>query len=135
MMFPFELSTTTNSDSRGVLVACEVSKITNVTFERFFIISDVIGGIRGGHAHKFTHQIIHCLSGSFLLSTEYNRSVCDFHMNKSSSPVFTPALTWVDMTNISSDCKILVLSSDEYNISNSLRNYDDYCEYISSLSI
>ena len=133
-MLPCELPTTINSDSRGVLVACEISKFTKVSFERFFVISDVIGGIRGGHAHKFTHQVIHCLSGSFLLSTEYNKRVCLFHMDKSSSPVFTPALTWVDMTNITTDCKILVLSSDEYDISNSLRNYSDYCEYVNSSS-
>ena len=132
MLSPYELPNVVNSDSRGVLTACEISKLTNISFQRYFVISHVIGGMRGGHAHKFTHQVIDCLSGSFLLSAEYNNTAHKFYMNQSSNPIFTPALTWVDMTNISSDCIILVLSSDEYNISNSIRNYTEFCDYIKS---
>lgn len=129
---PFQLSRLHNLDPRGVLSACEVTKETGITFQRFFTISDVIGGSRGGHAHKFTHQVITCIYGSFTLSLKYKGVSFSYLLDKDSPPVFLPALTWVDMIDISSDCIILVLSSDEYDINNSLRSFEEYCTFLSS---
>ena len=134
MKKPVNLNIINNEDERGILTACEIYKQTNCLFKRFFIISNIIGGKRGGHAHKYTDQVIHCVQGNFILELEYNNINMVYHLDQSSSAVFTPALTWVDMTNISNDCIILVLSTDEYNIRNSLRSYREYKEYLSFVS-
>ena len=129
---PSELPYLRNSDSRGVLTACEITQQTGYAFERYFIVSNVTGGIRGGHAHKYTNQVISCPNGNFTLSIEFNSVHQSFKLNNQSSPIFTPALTWIDMVDISSDCIILVISSDAYDINNSLRNRQDYLSYIAS---
>lgn len=131
---PSQIPFINNLDPRGSLSACELTKLTGHTFERFFVIANVIGGTRGGHAHKFTHQVICCLSGLFTLSLEFRGSSYTFVLDVHSSPIFIPALSWVDMTNISEDCIILVLSTDEYNINNSIRTYDEYRSFIASSS-
>ena len=53
-----------------------------------------------------------------------------FKVNEKSKPIFLPKLTWIEMINISCDEIILVLSSDEYNISESLRDKNQFISYI-----
>lgn len=129
---PFQVPCNKNIDPTGVLSAYEITKHTGICFKRFFIVSNVSGGIRGGHAHKYTHQVICCLQGSFSLHLQHQGSSFRYLMCYESLPVYTPPLTWVDMLDISTDCIIMVLSSDEYNIANSLRSFSEYLSFNSS---
>lgn len=131
---PFSLDSIQNKDHRGLLSAYELTQVTGVKFERYFIVSNIVGGHRGGHAHKYTHQVIDCIAGSFVLDTIYLGCNYRFKLDTESHPVFTPALTWVDMNEISNNCSILVLSSDSYSMANSLRSYEEYNTYCQSIS-
>ena len=119
-----------NTDDRGELVSVELSKLTSISYKRYFIISNVKGGKRGGHAHIYTDQVLKMIKGSMNLHYEKNSQKKDIIINNLSQPIFLPRLTWVEMSEISFDAIILVLSSDEYNIKNSLRSYKDYKQYL-----
>ena len=119
-----------NDDSRGVLTSIEAYKETGIVYKRFFLIDNIKGGIRGGHAHKNTDQIIKMIKGSMRLVYQYYKKKGYFDLNEKSRPIFLPKLTWIEMINISSDAIILVLSSDEYNMSESLRDKNQFISYI-----
>ena len=122
-----------NDDSRGTLTAVEAFKETGIMYKRFFLINNVKGGKRGGHAHKFTDQILKVIKGSMTLDFKYFKEEGSFKINEESMPVFLPKLTWIEMKNISSDAIIFVLSSDEYNIDESLRDENQFHKYIKTL--
>ena len=119
-----------NIDTRGNLTSVELFKLTGKVFKRFFLISEVKGGKRGGHAHIYTDQVLKVLSGEMVLHYESNYEKDKKFLNKLSPPIFLPKLTWVEMKEISNDALILVISSDEYNFKNSLRTYQDYKNFI-----
>lgn len=124
-----QLPENVNIDERGTLTSVELSKFTGKVFKRFFLISNVKGGRRGGHAHIYTDQVLKVLEGEMVLIYEKNSEKISKFLNKKSQPVYLPKLTWVEMQDISEDALILVLSSDEYNFKNSLRTYHDYKKF------
>ena len=119
-----------NKDPRGILTSVEAFQQTRIKYLRYFIIRDIKGGTRGGHAHKETDQII---QGSILLKFQYFDKKDSYKLNQNSKPIFLPKLTWVEMSEITEDAIILVLSSDEYNIKNSIRDIDNYNSYIKDI--
>ena len=89
-----------------------------------------MGQIRwyGNDAVKFIEKVV-CGDIEMLKSGEGKLSLI---MNENSKPIFPPKLTWIEMNQISSDAIILVLSSDEYNIKESLREKNKFLEFISN---
>lgn len=122
-----------NTDSRGNLTSVEVFKETGINYKRFFIIDNIKGGKRGGHAHKYTDQVLKIIRGSMNLYYKNLKEEGSFYMNENSMPIFIPKLTWIEMNQISSDAIILVLSSDEYNIKESLREKNEFLDFILQL--
>jgi dTDP-4-dehydrorhamnose 3,5-epimerase-like enzyme len=116
------------TDERGVLSVCEITQLTGIAFKRFFVISDVRNGMRGGHAHRYTQQVLQCIQGSLTLSLEHNHIKYEYKLSKCSSPILLPCLTWTEMHEITNNCIILVLCSDKYNINNSIRTYAEFSE-------
>lgn len=122
-----------NEDNRGKLTAVEMFLETGLVFKRFFLIEDVKNGSRGGHAHKYTDQILKVIKGSIRINYQFFSQNESLILDSTSKPIFLPKLTWIDMTEISEETIILVLSSDEYNIKNSLRDKKAYLDYISNI--
>ena len=125
-----QLQENLNIDERGDLVSVELFKLTNHVYKRYFLISNVKGGKRGGHAHIYTDQVLKVLEGNMILHYEKNADKENKFLNKMSPPIYLPKLTWVEMKEISVDAIILVLSSDEYNFNNSIRSYSEYKKFI-----
>lgn len=121
-----------NIDNRGNLTSVEVFRETGIQYKRFFLIDKVKGGKRGGHAHKYTDQVLIIIRGSMHLYYKNLKEEGSLIMNENSNPIFLPKLTWIEMNQISSDAIILVLSSDEYNIKESLREKNKFLEFISN---
>ena len=123
-----------NIDIRGELSAVELTKLTGKYFKRYFIISNIKGGERGGHAHIHTDQVLKMIKGSMNLYYETKDDNKSINLNYLSAPIYLPRLTWVEMKKITFDAIILVISSDEYNIKNSLRSYKDFKNHLNQLS-
>lgn len=122
-----------NKDNRGSLIAVEAYKETGIVYKRFFLIQDIKGGVRGGHAHKYTDQILKVIKGSLTINYQYFAQEESIKLNLNSRPIFFPKLTWIEMTEIKEETIILVLSSDEYNIENSIRDKKKFLDYISKI--
>lgn len=122
-----------NIDNRGSLSSVEAFKETGIYYKRFFLIENIKGGQRGGHAHKNTDQILKIIKGSMNLYFKNLNEEGFLNINENSKPIFLPKLTWIEMNKISSDAIILVLSSDEYNMKESLREKNEFLEFISNL--
>ena len=120
-----------NTDNRGTLTSIEAFKETGKKYKRFFLIDYVKGGKRGGHAHKYTDQILKIIRGSMELYFKNFQEEGSIKINEDSKPIFLPKLTWIEMNKITSDAIIFVLSSDEYNIEESIREKDIFLDYIS----
>lgn len=123
-----------NKDSRGLLTSVEAFRETGILYKRFFIIQDVMGGIRGGHAHKYTDQILTLVKGTLNIKYQYFDEIGNLELNNKSKPIFFPKLTWIEMSKIKRESIILVLSSDEYNIENSIRSKKEFDAFIKSLN-
>ena len=119
-----------NIDKRGILNAVELFSQTGEIYKRYFIISNVKGGKRGGHAHIYTDQVLKMIQGSMILKYEKDKFSNEVELDNSCPPIYLPRLTWIEKNNISIDAIILVISSNEYNIKNSIRTYDKYKKYI-----
>lgn len=100
-------------DSRGLLLACETLPFVP---KRFFIIRDLlIDAVRGGHAHKVTHQFFICLRGEVSVYTDDGRtSVRGCTLSNPSFGLHVLPLTWVDL-RMKQGAELLVFASELYD--------------------
>lgn len=100
--------------------------------KRVFYLYDIPGGeSRGAHAHKFCHQFLVCISGSFevLLDDGFvKRSVL---LNNPNCGLHIPPGIWASENNFSSGSICLVFASHEYSEGDYIRSYNEYIKYIS----
>ncbi|MDC1317698.1 FdtA/QdtA family cupin domain-containing protein [Flavobacteriaceae bacterium] len=120
-------------DDRGILTSVEEHKDVPFKIKRIFYMHDIKKN-RGGHAHIDTDQIIIAISGSFKLKVFDGYADDTYFLNNASEGVYTPRLTFVDFFEFSSDAVCLVLSNTYYEMKNSLRNINDYINYINKIN-
>ncbi len=89
---------------------------SQIPFEitRAYYLYDVLGGAeRAGHAHKYLHQLIIAMSGSFdvVINDEKKR----VHLNRSCIGLYLCPMMWRQPDNFSSGSVCMVLASDRYD--------------------
>jgi hypothetical protein len=118
-------------DSRGNLSFLENE--THIPFEikRVFWTYNVPGGqIRGGHAYKNQNELIIALSGSLdVVITLRTGEIIKINLNRSYNGLYLPSSTWRHMENFSSNSLSLHLSSNEFDESDYIRDFDTYMKY------
>jgi len=124
-----ELSTIT--DLRGKLTAIEGGINIPFKIERIFYMHGIESD-RGGHAHIETDQIIIAMHGSYNISINNGKDKETIHMNNPEIGLYLPRLTFTDFSDISKDAVILVLANTHYDMSKSLRTFDDFISYINN---
>ena len=88
---------------------------------------DVPGGeSRGGHAYKNNQEFIVALSGSFdvILDDGYEKNV--FTLNRSYYGLYVPNGLWREMENFSTNSLSLEFGSTHYDISDYIRDYEQF---------
>jgi dTDP-4-dehydrorhamnose 3,5-epimerase-like enzyme len=104
----------TMSDERGSLSIIE--NIINFDIKRVYYIYKTDGKQRGGHRHKKTNQLLVCVNGSCDVFCENESKVANtFLLNSPEKCLYVDAKDWHTMQNFSSDCVLLVLSSQYYD--------------------
>ena len=119
----------TISDSRGRLSVIEGEQDVPFKIERIFYMHDIISN-RGGHAHIETNQIIVAIHGNFDISIDNGKEKITLSMNTPEIGLYLPKLTFTDFSSISTDAVILVLADTHYDISKSLRTYEEFMKYL-----
>lgn len=119
------------ADPRGNLSVIEELKDVPFKIERTYWIYDVPGGEkRGGHAYKENQEFIVALSGSFDVVLDDGREKKLFYLNRSYNGLYVPKGMWREMENFSTNSLALVLSSTKYNVSDYIRDYQEFLKFV-----
>lgn len=114
-------------DKRGNLTFFEYPGQIPIEIKRIYWIYDVPGGeTRGSHAFKEQSEFIIALSGSFDVILHDGNLEYKFTLNRSYVGLFIPSLTWRKIENFSTNSLALVVSNENYNESDYIRNFDEF---------
>lgn len=119
-------------DDRGHLVIVEGAKDIPFDIKRIFYIygsdSDVV---RGQHANRKSEFVLINVAGKSKVRVKDglgNEAV--FSLNRPHTGIYLPQMVWKDMYDFSEDSVLLVLSSEHYDSSEYIRDYDEFIKCI-----
>ena len=112
-------------DKRGNLSVIEGDMDVPFSIKRAYWIYDVPGGEdRGGHAYIKNKEFIVAISGSFDVLLDDGKEKETFHLNRSYYGLYIPNGIWRQMLNFSTNSLAFIISSEEYDASDYIRDYD-----------
>ena len=114
-------------DARGNLSFAENFKQIPFEIKRTYWLYDVPGGeCRGGHAYRENEEFIIALSGSFDVVLHDGTGETRYHMARSYYGLYVPAMTWRKIDNFSTNAVVYVLSSQPYDPTDYIEDFDQY---------
>jgi hypothetical protein len=119
------------TDPRGVLTSIESGMDIPFEIKRIFMMHHVTAA-RGGHAHLDTDQVIIAAAGCFTLELSNGTCTRRFDLNDPAWGVYTPRMIFTQLHDFSPDAVCLVLANSHYDMSRSIRSWDDYLTRIKS---
>lgn len=122
-----------NMDERGTLTAVESNKDIPFEVRRIFYMHQVTDD-RGGHAHIDTDQLIIPIAGSFNVTLFDGYSSQSYELNNANQGLFIPRMIFIELSQFNQSSVCLVLASDHYDITRSLRSRDAYLKYLEESS-
>ena len=118
-------------DHRGQLVALEANKQIPFDVKRVFYIYGTQEGVpRGNHSHYKTKQFLVAVNGSCKVTLDNGKIKETFDLNKPNLGLFQDALIWGSMHDFSSDCVLMVLADEYYDVSDYITDYDKFLEVV-----
>lgn len=115
------------ADLRGSLAVGEFPQQVPFVPKRYFVCYDVPGkDVRGEHAHRRCHQFLVCLRGSLSVVVDDGRSSEEIVLDRPSSGLYVPPMTWAVQYRYSADGLLLVFASDHYDPADYIRDYDEF---------
>jgi dTDP-4-dehydrorhamnose 3,5-epimerase-like enzyme len=109
-------------DDRGKLFA--INRNMGFDVNRVFIIKGVEkNGVRGNHAHLNNKQLMICLSGEILVTTDSDAIIL-----REGQSFFVDNMVWATEKYLTGEDILLVLCSTEYDEKDYIRNYEDFLE-------
>jgi WxcM-like protein len=115
------------TDPEGNLTSIEGGRHVPFEIKRVFYLYDVPGGaIRAGHALKTCQQFIIAMSGSFDVIVDDGTDTTRYHLNRSYTGLYVPALIWRELENFSSGSVCTVLASEVYDENSYYRDYEEF---------
>lgn len=118
-----------NVDSRGVLTSIEGGLDIPFEIKRVFYMHH-ISTDRGGHAHADTEQVVTAAAGSFKMDLSDGTDTRTYVLDDPTRGVYTPPLVFIRLYGFSPGAVCLVLASTHYDISKSIRSWEEYLEAI-----
>jgi hypothetical protein len=115
------------TDPEGNLTPIEGGRHVPFEIKRVFYLYDVPGGAtRAGHALKTCQQFIIAMSGSFDVMLDDGTDTKRYHLNRSYTGLYVPALIWRELENFSSGSVCTVLASEVYDEKSYYRDYEEF---------
>jgi hypothetical protein len=109
-----------------------ITSNTNVPFgvKRVFYLYDIPGGeSRGAHAHKACHQFLIAASGAFEVALDDGKNKRTITLNRPFYGLHIPPGIWASEQGFSSGAICLVLTSDVYEATDYIRDYNEFLKY------
>jgi dTDP-4-dehydrorhamnose 3,5-epimerase-like enzyme len=118
-------------DERGVLTSIESGRDIPFLIRRVFFMHD-IRAARGGHAHRFTRQLVVPLSGEFKIEVSDGSQFAGYALRNRNQGIYLPPLTWARLHEFSAHAVCLVLADTHYDEDSYIRDWDDFVAEMSS---
>ncbi len=127
---PYIFDLPSNQDDRGVLTSIEAINDIPIEILRVFYMHHMTQD-RGGHSHIDTDQVVVLVHGAAMLKlTCSDGSTSNYRLDDPCKGLYLPRLTFVEICELTKDAVCLVLANTLYDMSKSLRNIQDYKNYI-----
>jgi len=110
-----------------------VNNNSEVPFEvkRVFYLYDIPGGeSRGAHAHKTCHQFLVAASGAFEVLLNDGKVQRQVMLNRPYIGLHIPPGIWASEINFSSGSICMVLTSEEFDEHDYIRDYEYFLKYL-----
>ena len=120
------LTLTSVTDARGMLVAVENGADLPFAINRLFYIVGTNEAPRGSHAHREQHQMLVCASGSCRVLTDDGAERKEWLLDRPNLALYAPPLHWVEMSEFSANCVLVVLASDAYDDADYIHDHDEF---------
>ena len=117
-------------DPRGNLSVIQGNTIPFKINRVYFLYDVPSGAERGGHAHKNQQEFIIAVSGSFEVVLHNGSEEKVYHLFKPNEGLYVPINTWRELRNFSSGSVCLVVSSDEFDETDYIRDFNDFINYL-----
>ena len=114
-------------DERGVLAAIESGLDVPFEIRRVFFLHSV-RGVRGGHAHRTTRQLVVPVAGTFRVEVADGHGSATYEMMDPHRGLYVPALTWIRLDRFSPNAVCLVLSDTHYGDAEYIRDWDAFID-------
>jgi hypothetical protein len=116
-------------DARGVLTAIEGEVDIPFAIERVFYMHHVAAD-RGGHAHTDTDQVIIASSGSLQVGLSDGATRATYRLDDATKGLYVPRMIFVELYGFSEGAVCLVLANTRYDMSKSIRSWQEYLKAI-----
>lgn len=125
---PYKVQFSQHGDERGWLVVVEGKKEVPFDIARiFYIYGSDKEVIRGRHANRKSEFVLVSVCGSCKVRTDDGHGHEQvFVLDKPYEGVFIPKMVWKDMYEFSEDSILLCLSSEKYDNSEYIRDYEEF---------
>ena len=110
-------------DERGVLAAIEAHLDVPFEIRRVFFLHS-IRGVRGGHAHRATRQLLVPVAGTFRVELADGCDSATYDMTDPHRGLYVPALTWIRLADFSPEAVCLVLADTHFGDAEYIRDWD-----------
>ncbi len=115
----------TNVDARGSLTSIEEKLDVPFDIKRCYIVHHV-SAERGGHAHPDTQQIVIATSGAARLNLHDGLESISHRLDSPATGLIINPMTWIEMTDFTSDAVLVVLASTHYVHEKTIRDWDQF---------
>lgn len=118
-----------NVDPRGMLTSIEGGLDVPFEIKRIFYMHHIITE-RGGHAHTDTEQVVIAAAGCFNMDLSDGTHTQTYTLDDPRRGVYTPRMVFIKLYDFSPRAVCLVLASTHYDMSRSLRSWEEYLKAI-----
>lgn len=123
------ISLPSHQDTRGVLTSIEAMQDIPIDIKRIFYMHHVVAD-RGGHAHTDTDQVLIGMAGQFQVDLSDGQTSQTYLFNDPTRGLYVPRLIFTNLYNFSPGAVCLVLANTHYDMSKSIRSWEDYLRAI-----
>lgn len=121
------------SDMRGSLAVAEIGKGLPFVPRRVFTVYDVPSReVRGEHAHRALEQFLVCTRGSCSVVLDDGSRREEVVLDSPRVGLYIPPMIWAIQYKFSADAVLLVLASETYDVSDYIRDYDEFLRLVAN---
>lgn len=116
-----------NSDARGHLVAVNSGVEVPFAIRRVFWVYENTRGLsRAGHANSAATEMLVAVAGSCRAAVDGPGGTYSVTLDRPDASLIVPPMTWLELSDFTADCVLLVLADTEYDPDDTIASLDSF---------